>query len=322
MKAINCLIVLLLLVLSAIISVVISKSSKNFCEEYVKNGQKIDYAFRLFEDNKYKNTDSDKYFIIGDNCWQLTYSDGSDKTVTIDSLNSTDKFDRLSGKNYSMVWTTITRSSKLSNTMNVTGALRKNSNLIDWRLYNFAYLYTTTIDFQPNFKPALVWSPMPITENYPIITFWDNNNNNDIKTQTFNFSFYLQPTDNIYETTDQQKFVINGKQEIKINKVTKLMAIVRQYSQYDYANGKDDKIGGQGSIVFMNIPDNSVIKYCYVGNPFNETACKPNNLKTLIKCSSKTTITATPTTTGTQTNGPINWFKWLKTTFLIVVNEN
>ncbi|XP_054165144.1 uncharacterized protein LOC128962768 [Oppia nitens] len=336
--------VLLLLVLSAIKSVVSNKSSKNFCNEYVKNGYKIDFVFRFFEDNKYVKTESNKYFIIGNNCWQLTYSDGFKKSVTMNMFKTIDKFDTFSGKIYSMAWTT---SIKLEDYFDAIGALRKDLKNIDWwhkgMNYGINFFDTSTIDFTSNFKPTLAWTPMNITEDYLIVTFMDNNNNNDVKTRVYNFSSYYKPIDNIYGLSEKQKFFIEGKQEIKINSVTKLMAIVRQYSRYDYANGKGGEMGGQGSIVFTNVGDKTAIKYCYVGNPFNETACKPKNLKTLIKCFPKTTTTipkttttpkttslsmttsipkttTIPTLTGTQTNGTNNWFKWLKTTFLIVVN--
>ncbi|XP_054165145.1 uncharacterized protein LOC128962769 [Oppia nitens] len=340
MKAINCLIaVLLLLVLSAIISVVISEPSKNFCQEYANNGHKIDFAFRVLEDKTYDKTESNKYFFIGNTYWQLTYSDGSDKTVTIDDLKNTDEFKWLTGKKYSMAWT-IQSSKWYFVYPEIIGALQKDMKTIDWwekshiitYFLNWKYLSTSTIDFTSNFKPTLAWTPMNITKDYPIVTFMDNNNNNDVKTRVYNFSHHFHPIHTM-NTNDQQMF-IEGKQEIQINSITKLMAIIRQYSQYDFANGNGGQMGGQGSIVFTNDGDNSSIKYCYVGNPFNETACKPENLKTLIDCSLKTTTTTPKTSsismttsistlttipTQTQTNGTINWFKWLKTTLYIVV---
>ncbi|XP_054164874.1 uncharacterized protein LOC128962525 [Oppia nitens] len=71
------------------------------------------------------------------------------------------------------------------------------------------------------------------------------------------------------------------------------MTIIGQFSEYDYVKHYYTGTEGQGSIVFMNI--NSTIKYCYVGLPFNNTACLPKHLKTLIDCSK--TPTSTPTST-------------------------
>ncbi|XP_054165149.1 uncharacterized protein LOC128962772 [Oppia nitens] len=296
--------------------VIINRSTKNFCEEYIKNGHKIDFGFRFFEDTNYDKTESRKYFIIGNTSWQLTYIDGSDKTVTIDSLNITDDFDWLSGKQYTMAWTTFTN--KLdSRNLPVYCGLQKDMKSIDWWFtYNINivdkhFLTTSTIVFPTNFKPIIVWSPIPIRDRSPIVTFLDNNS-----TLVYDFSNYSHPT-NTSKVNTQQMFVIEGKRETEINKVTKLMAIFRQYSQYDYNNGKGDEMGGQGSIVFTNVANNTTIKYCYVGNPYNETACKPENLKILIDCRSHTTTTTISITTIPT---PTVWFKWLKTTLLIAVN--
>ncbi|XP_054165150.1 uncharacterized protein LOC128962775 [Oppia nitens] len=196
-----------------------------------------------------------------------------------------------------------------------TGALKKDLKTIDWAVLMpntldvNQTLNTTTITFGADFEPLLVWVSFPFQFKYRIVTFMSTSG----QTKVFNFWDSNKLNEDLpNELKSDHRFIIEAKQEQKINSQYPIMAIVAQYSNNDCSNSCATNINGQGSIVFMNANNNS-IKYCYVGNPYNDMACTPENLKTLIDCSHITTTTAIHTTAGTQTNGPINWFKWLKT---------
>ncbi|XP_054165154.1 uncharacterized protein LOC128962778 [Oppia nitens] len=331
------------LVVEVVIVVVLTIESeavtKDFCIEFVKNDRKIDFSLRLYHDEDYR-----KIFFIGDTFWTLKYYDSVDnKTVTIDS-NSTGASDWLSGQKYSMVWCSWFKAKDKPIIVGVdhencrVGALRKDMKTIDWAVISSDTLNvkhaandSTTIEFGKEFRPTFAWMPIPSQTKRRYVTFWYNG-----VTKTYNFDKPDKPFMDINKTDTKPKEIIRGISESNVNKETEIMTIIGQYSYADN-DYSTTTANGQGSIVFMNA--NSSIKYCYVGLPFNQKACKPENLKTLINCSHITTtipttaIPTTPTaaipttstttmttTTGTQTNGPINWFKWLKTTFLIVVN--
>ncbi|XP_054165158.1 uncharacterized protein LOC128962781 [Oppia nitens] len=330
--------VVLVVVIVVVLTIESEAVTKDFCIEFVKNDRKIDFSLRLYHDEDYR-----KIFFIGDTFWTLKYYDSVDnKTVTIDS-NSTGASDWLSGQKYSMVWCVWFNGTEKPIIVGVNydhcrvGALRKDLKTIDWAVISVDTLNvkhadndSTTIDISNEFKPTFAWTSIPFQRERRYVTFWYK-----VATKTYNFDNPYQPFIDITEINKIQDWIIRGLIELKINKEMEIMTIIGQYSQNDNSNG--GSADGQGSIVFMNV-DNS-IKYCYVGRPFNGMACKPENLKTLIDCSHIittipiTSITAIPTTptaavstipihttTSTQTNGPINWFKWLKTTLYIVVN--
>ncbi|XP_054165177.1 uncharacterized protein LOC128962802 [Oppia nitens] len=289
-----CLIALLVSIIAQVVLVVVVKS-KNFCKEYHRNGQKIDFAYRM-------NELDGKFFFIGNTYWKLKYIDGSDDTKTVTINNESDgESNFITGDNYSMVWCNWfnktdkpTIVSANHNHCRVAG-LKKNLKTIDWAFVNFDTLRlieqtdSTNIDFEANFKPQFVWLPQPFRFRERLSAFWSNS-------QTIVYNFYEpnNPVKGIPSIVgeDIQRLIINGTKERKLN--IELMTIVGQYSLYDN-NGvsNPNSINGQGSIVFTN--ENQIIRYCYVGQPFNETACKPSNMKKLIDCSLDTKSSSSKT---------------------------
>ncbi|XP_054165155.1 uncharacterized protein LOC128962779 [Oppia nitens] len=310
--------VVLVVVIVVVLTIESEAVTKDFCIEFVKNDRKIDFSFRLFYYDR--KVYSLNYFFIGNTFWRLTFDD-KDMTVTIDS-NSTGASDWLSGQKYSMVWCSWFEGTDSPIIVGVdyghcrVGALRKDLKTIDWAVISIDTLNvehtandTTTIEFGKQLRPTFAWTPIPSQSANRYVTFWFKN-----LTETYNFHSPYQPFIDITETDSTENEIIRGKNELEINEEIEIMTIIGHYIYYDYdPDYSSGTANGQGSIVFMNA--NSTIKYCYVGLPFNKKTCKPENLNTLINCSHITTTTMT-TTTGTQTN----WYKWLKTTLLIVVN--
>ncbi|XP_054165171.1 uncharacterized protein LOC128962795 [Oppia nitens] len=271
----------LLVLLSIISSLIVIIESKKFCEQYNKNDNEIDFAFRYYIRNSINKLTKEyrKYFFIGNTYWKLTYIDGKDKTVIIDD-ESAGQSNWLSGDKYSMAW------SLRFNDINKIGALRKDMETIDWlepvddslNLTTSAQLTSSILIFRNFFKPIFAWIPVPLNNNDLWLTFWDNK----AITQSYDMTYPYRPFSFIV-THAENVAIINGTLEKQVDKRTNLMAIMAQYSHYDYDNyPKQGLSRGQGSIVFMYV--DTAIKYCYVGQPFNETACKPDNLKTLIDC--------------------------------------
>ncbi|XP_054165173.1 uncharacterized protein LOC128962797 [Oppia nitens] len=278
-----CLIALLLLVsiIAPVVQVVVEP--KDFCKEYHRNGQKIDFAYRMIEFEG-------KFFFIGNTYWKLQFIDGPDdnKTVTINN-ESDGESNFITGDNYSMVWCNWYLKDAKPTIHGVNydhcrvGGLKKNLKTIDWAVVSNVSLRlmqtsdSTNIKFEDNFKPLFAWLPESYRKQERVTTFWSNNH-----TIVYNFYDPNNPLKGIPSIVreDTQRCNINGTYERKLN--IELMTIVSQYSEYDN-NGVQKSINGHGSIVFTN--ENQIIRYCYVGQPFNETACKPSNMKTLIDCS-------------------------------------
>ncbi|XP_054165179.1 uncharacterized protein LOC128962803 [Oppia nitens] len=282
MKDISCQIALLVLVLTMISVVIIE--SKKFCQEFMKNDNKIDFAFRYYINNNIDKLTKEyrKYLFIGNTYWKLTFIDGKDKTVTIDD-ESTGQSNWLSGYDYSMAW-----SQGFDRSLSQIGALRKNMKSIDWvglmdggmNLTNPLYSIDSEINFANNFQPIFAWIPIPLNRKTDyLLTFWDNK----AMTQTYNIT-HINRMSNVTDANVEELAIITGEREKQVNKLTKLMTIMAQYSHYDYDSYPNQTdMRGQGSLVFMYV--DTAIKYCYVGIPFNELACKSDNLKTLIDCS-------------------------------------
>ncbi|XP_054165175.1 uncharacterized protein LOC128962800 [Oppia nitens] len=276
-----CLIALLVSIIAQVVLVVVE--SKDFCNEYKRNGHKIDFAYRMIEFEG-------KFFFIGNTYWKLQFIDGPDdnKTVTINN-ESDGESNFISGDNYSMVWCNwyLKDAKPTIDGVNYdhcrVAGLKKNLKTIDWAVVSnvslslMQTLDSTNIKFEDNFKPLFAWLPESHRKQERLATFWSNN-------QTIVYNFYdpNNPVKGIPSIVDkdEQRLIINGTNERKLN--IQLMTIVAQYSEYDN-NGVQKSINGHGSIVFTN--ENQIIRYCYVGQPFNETACKPSNMKTLIDCS-------------------------------------
>ncbi|XP_054164399.1 uncharacterized protein LOC128962090 [Oppia nitens] len=258
-----------LLVLSSLV-VSNEETTKDFCTEFMTNGNQIDFALHLNEndDNNNLTTDSGKYFFIGNTYWRLTSSEGEDNStsVTID-VNSTGSSNWLSGNNYSMVW------ALQENNETFIYALQKNMVSIDRMAFNGSLNNTSgssssslntsiIIPSTDNFKPFMAWTPMPIT--YPIVIFFDNNNG---LTKIYNLSSDPNITISTINKTDNLKMIE------QLNKVIKLMAIIGQFTS----------LNNSGSILFTKF--GNTIKYCYLGNSYNDiTTCNPEYLKTLIDC--------------------------------------
>ncbi|XP_054165183.1 uncharacterized protein LOC128962807 [Oppia nitens] len=86
------------LLVSTIASVVIIES-KDFCEEYLKNDNKIDVSISLYKDYGY---DEDMILLfIGKTYWKLSVKDKN--TIMIDT-QSAGQFNFLSDDKYSMIW--------------------------------------------------------------------------------------------------------------------------------------------------------------------------------------------------------------------------
>ncbi|XP_054154150.1 uncharacterized protein LOC128952739 [Oppia nitens] len=290
-------------------SVVVVVDSEDFCYEYVKNGHKIDFSFRLYEYNSNFDKEFQKYFFIGDKYWKLSYNDGSkaDRNVTIDR-ESAGYSNWLSGEKYSMVWYVYYKADYKKDYCRV-GALQKNLKAIDWAvLYadtlNYKQLFNTTnITFAANFRPILAWLSIPYQVMYRVITFMSDSGS----TKSYNFNDPNKPNEDISMISQYQRPILEGKQEQEVYKNYPLMAIIGQYSYNDCGcsdgNCCSTKVDGQGSIVFMNV--NKTIQYCYVGIPQSE--CKP---KTLIDCSD---------TTLTTTGGPLSGKSKLIITLVLVI---
>ncbi|XP_054165191.1 uncharacterized protein LOC128962815 [Oppia nitens] len=281
MKAIY--LIALLVLLSS--SVVIIESSKEFCDEFRRNGYKIDFAMSLYR--LYGHREDTILFFMGNTYWKLSFIDGIDKTVTIDSV-SAGTSDWLTGTNYSMAWSFRFDANEAKPLLADqdyppcrVGALQKDFYTIDWvetscRNLNFArWVKSTTLTSSREFTPSIMWIHLNETR---VMTIFGYRNG----VQQFLVNITQPYLRKIIRTSYYLEFQVNPN----------IMAVSQRFTNYckqPFCRSSSSSSATAGdslvSIVFMN--DSKTIQYCFEEKPSEglHPNCDRLDIKLLIDCS-------------------------------------
>ncbi|XP_054154980.1 uncharacterized protein LOC128953520 [Oppia nitens] len=342
---IHCLIAIVLWTVILIVgdrtSLVVAGGGIDFCDKYKANDYKISFAYGVYNHNLTDKELDDKwmkYLIVDKYYWRLKFTDGPEANKSVEFVDSVggggSESSIINEKTYELIWNVWFASGDTGRlkghdyAYHRFGGRERGLTWINWYQLdnNLAFIaitqnsmYNLTV---ADFKPQFAWvSTVRKGRESRFVTFWDN-----FTTNVYNFTDpqFMQLVKRTNSSEDEP--ILFGDNERSLDKSLNIIGIIGQYSLADN-DGLNKSFCGHGSIVFMNFGES--IKYCYVGNPFISDSCKPENLKTLITCSTPTLPTSAPplpvvsitesitdsTTAKPDDDGP----NWLLILILIIV---
>ncbi|XP_054160427.1 uncharacterized protein LOC128958570 [Oppia nitens] len=277
-------------------------STLDFCETYLENGQQIHYGFRRL---KLDERDSVYYMFIGTHYWDLEFDNNIDHTLKSVSLWRTEsrQSQHWYGSHYSMalcLWRPIEQYC-------VFGLINSNKTLIDFRVRvphaqhdrrvkGYDKIAETSIEFNDNFDPSIVFVPNggQFTGKYAVF----------VEQKSVSFNHFVTNT-RLYEFDDNFKgrYVVCNLtycDDIYPKVLTELdqnLVLLSVWGQEGLARNKNLTLGYINGLMLVFKFD-KIIKYCWTPDTKLSDNCKTANLKTLIDCTNTTVniITTTPET--------------------------